>query len=72
MGTLNERQIRYRLSKKGFSLRKSRVKTINIDNLGMYMVVDNATNGIDLGERFDASLDDVISWMRWMELWDDV
>ena len=54
-----ENKLRRRLIDEcGYTLRKSR-KSISLDNLGEYMIVDAYTNGVVRGARFDWSLDDV-------------
>ncbi len=58
--TVTESQVRYRPSKIGLTLRKSRVRSVQGNNLGDYMVVDVDTNCVVIGGRFDATLNDVI------------
>jgi hypothetical protein len=58
--TMTEQQVRYRLKKIGFGLRKSRVRSINLDDLGDYMVFEYDTNGVVIGSRFNRTLDDII------------
>jgi hypothetical protein len=45
----------------GYSVRRSRQRANvpNLDNLGHLMLVDAERNRIVLGERFDATLDDI-------------
>ena len=57
-----EQRLRYALNKVGYSLRKSRVRNINVDNFGDYMVVDIYTNVVVVGSRFDYTLDDIEAW----------
>lgn len=60
----NERQIRRALSKAGYALRKSRIRNINADNLGGYMVVDATSNYVVAGARYDLTLEDVAEWLK--------
>ena len=54
------------LRRKGFVVRKDRVRSIgqplNIDHRGGYMIIDADTNAIAAGERFDLTLDALVSW----------
>ena len=54
-----ESRLRKKLAKQGYALRKSRVKNINADNLGGYMILLAYCNGVIAGQRFSMSLDDV-------------
>jgi len=53
-----ENKYRRMLKKQGYSLRKSN-KPISPDNLGGYMIVDEYTNCVALGGRYELSLNDV-------------
>jgi hypothetical protein len=48
---------------RGYSIHKSRNRSMHIDNHGEYMLVLNDMNCIVLGERFDASLDDIAEYL---------
>ena len=52
-----ENNARRSLARRNYTLRKSRVKHTNINDQGGYMIVDDATNGIAAGERFDLTLE---------------
>lgn len=64
-----ENRVRRQLARQGCRLHKSRKNGcvyvngvfagLDVDNQGGYMVIDNYTNGIVAGERFDLSLEDV-------------
>lgn len=64
-----ENRVRRKLARQGCRLHKSRKNGcvyvngvfagLDVDNQGGYMVIDNYTNGIVAGERFDLSLEDV-------------
>jgi hypothetical protein len=41
----------------------SRVWSINLDNLGDYILVDGYTNFVVCGSRFDATLDDLLGYL---------
>ena len=47
----------------GYRLHKSR-RGYSIDNQGGYMIIDNYTNIIVQGSRFNLSLDDVEEWLE--------
>ena len=66
MSLSKERELRRRLKKEGYILKKSRIRTINADNFGEYMIIDGRINGIVGGSRFDYSLEDVEQFLnRW-------
>ena len=46
----------------GYRVRKSR-REESLDNFGLFMLVENDTNLIVLGSRFDASLDDIADFV---------
>lgn len=54
-----EDRVRRQLAKQGLILRKSRVSTPSADDQGGYMIVDAQFNRIEVGERFDMSLEEV-------------
>jgi len=58
-----EARVRRRLWKQGSLLRKSRARTLSLDNYGGDMIVDANRNFIEGGSRFDLSLDDVERWV---------
>ncbi len=58
-----ERKLRRALEKRGFRLCKSRIHSINADNYGGYMIVDNIGNYVVAGARFEMDLDDVATWL---------
>ena len=51
-------------AKNGYVVRKSRVRSINPDNLGEYMLVDARGNYVVRGSGFDATLDDLLAFFR--------
>lgn len=57
-----ERRLRARAARRGYVLKKSR-RAISIDNHGDFMVVDADRNAIVLGSRFDATLDDIHTFL---------
>lgn len=57
-----EQKLRRALNKCGYSLHKSR-RGISLDNLGGYMVVDQYSNVVVAGSRFDLGLEDVLDWI---------
>ena len=44
----------------GLQARKSRSRTISVDNRGAFMLIDPMHNAVVAGERFDMSAQDVI------------
>lgn len=59
-----EAQLRRKLKKIGCRLMKSRVRKINLDNLGDYMVVLSHNQGVVFGSRYDATLDQVEAFVN--------
>jgi hypothetical protein len=54
-----ETRLRRLAKQKGLTLRKSRIRTPNINNRGGYMVINTGRNFVVQGEQFDLTLDDV-------------
>ena len=55
-----ENRVRRLARQHGYVLRKSRArKHWTVDNQGRFMVIEARRNLVVLGERFDASLDDI-------------
>ncbi len=54
-----ESRIRRLAERHGCYIRKSRARKCDLDNLGDYMLVDANLNCLVLGERLDATLDDI-------------
>ena len=63
MPTMNEGALRARARRRGYLIHKSRDRTIHLDNLGEYMLVDGQMNAVVLGSRFDASLEDIAEYL---------
>jgi hypothetical protein len=59
----NESTLRARARKLGYSIHKSRSRSINEDNLGKYALVRNDSRNVVLGERFDASLEEIAEYL---------
>ncbi|MFZ0846152.1 MAG: hypothetical protein WAM62_10200 [Pseudolabrys sp.] len=61
----DENRIRSLAKRRGYRLRRSREwKNVpNLDNYGEYMLIDAAHNFIVLGERFNASLNDIEAFL---------
>ena len=55
-----ERHVRRLAAKSGYVVRKSRVRSINLDNFGNYMLLDTKGIYVVRGSRFDATLDDLL------------
>ena len=54
-----ETKARRKLAKMGYSLHKSRARTITADNCGGYRIVRDYANAIEAGERYDLTLEEV-------------
>lgn len=64
-----ENRLRRRLKKYDCFLSKSRIKYINADNFGEYMILSSFNGMVMEGERFQLSLDDV---EQILDEWDEV
>ena len=63
MGSVKERTLRARARKLGYAIYKSRSRSIHEDNLGRYALVKEDSNLVVLGERFDASLEEIAEYL---------
>ena len=63
MRLTNESVLRARARKLGYSIHKSRLRSINEDNLGKYALVKHDNKSVVLGERFDASLEEIAEYL---------
>ena len=63
MGSVKEKALRARARKLGYAIHKSRSRSIHEDNLGRYALVKEDSNLVVLGERFDASLDEIAEYL---------
>ena len=59
----NESTLRARARKLGYSIHKPRSRTINEDNFGKYALVKEDNYSVVLGERFDASLEEIAEYL---------
>jgi hypothetical protein len=55
----SEKQLREQLRKAGYILKKSRLQSTNVNNLGGYMIINTWNNNIVAGSRFELQLEDV-------------
>ncbi len=60
--TRQESRIRHLARRHGYFIKKSR-KATSVDNCGEYMLVEVNCNRIVVGERFDATLEDIREWL---------
>ena len=60
---INESSVRQIAAKHGCIVRKSRARTIHGNDLGEYMLVNAELNCVVVGEKFDASLEDIHRWL---------
>lgn len=58
-----EARARRALRRQGCSLYRSRVRRVNVDDLGGYRIVDDSANFVVAGARFELDLDDVEQWI---------
>ena len=72
MRLTNKSALRARARKLGYSIDKSRLRSINEDNLSKYPLVKEDNNSVVLGERFDASLEEAYCARRgsWATVFD--
>jgi hypothetical protein len=63
MRSMKERALRERAHKLGYAIHKSRSRSIHEDNLGKYALVKKDSNSVVLGERFDASLEEIAEYL---------
>jgi hypothetical protein len=63
MRPTSEGTLRARARKLGYSIHKSRSRSINEDNLGKYALVKEDSRSVVLGERFDASLEEIAEYL---------
>ena len=63
MPLTNESILRARARRLGYAIHKSRSRTINEDNLGKYALVKEDNYSVVLGERFDASLEEIAEYL---------
>ena len=57
-----EARLRRLARRYGYSLRKDRARSFNLDHFGGFMIVNDEINGIVAGARYDLDLDDVESF----------
>jgi hypothetical protein len=60
---LKESAVRARARKLGYAIHKSRSRSVHEDNLGKYALVKEDSNDVVLGERFDASLEEIAQYL---------
>ena len=63
MRSVKESTLRARARKLGYAIHKSRSRSIHEDNLGRYALVKEDSNRVVLGERFDASLEEIAEYL---------
>ena len=61
--SLNESTVRRRALRRGYQVRKSRTSR-SCDNYGDYMLIDIYKNWVVLGERFNATLENIDAFLR--------
>jgi hypothetical protein len=63
MRSTNESALRARARRLGYAIHKSRSRSIHEDDLGKYALVRETNNDVVLGERFDASLEEIADYL---------
>ena len=63
MPSMNESALRARAQRAGYTIMKSRDRTIHAEQLGEYMLVDTGGNFVVLGDRFNASLEQIAEYL---------
>jgi hypothetical protein len=63
MPSMSESAVRARAETRGYSIHKSRDRSIHGNNLGEYMLVDAERNAVILGDRYNASLDEIADYL---------
>jgi hypothetical protein len=63
MRSVKESTLRARARKLGYAIHKSRSRSIHEDNLGRYALVMEDSNRVVLGERFEASLEEIAEYL---------
>jgi hypothetical protein len=61
---MNADQVRRRLKILGYRLVKSRVKKININNHGGYMIIEISSNTVISGSKYELTLEDVKRFLQ--------
>ena len=64
MRLITESALRARARRLGYAIHKSRSRSIHEDNLGNYALVKEDGNQVVLGERFDATLEQIAEYLR--------
>jgi hypothetical protein len=59
---LYESTVRARAARQGYALRKSHARTSS-DNHGEYMLIDAERNFVVVGERYNATLEDILTYL---------
>ncbi len=64
---VRENRLRRQAKRLGLELRKSRAKTVHLDDYGHYMILNPDHNWIVRGEKFDYTMDDVEEFLTAFE-----
>ncbi|OGO04593.1 MAG: hypothetical protein A2Y60_01800 [Chloroflexi bacterium RBG_13_54_9] len=54
-----ENYLRRKAKRLGLAIKKSRIRSINLDDFGGYMIIDSDRNYLIAGEKFNLDIDDV-------------
>lgn len=58
-----EQRLRRRATEQDLALRKSRVRTPHLDDLGGFQIIDPSLNAVIRGSRFELDLDDIEEYL---------
>ena len=58
-----ENRVRRKAARNGYGIQKSRRYVDGWDNQGEYMLIDASQNFCILGPRYDATLDEIETWL---------
>jgi hypothetical protein len=61
--SMKESAVRSRALTRGFRIEKSRQQR-HLNNCGEYMLIENNRNLVVLGERYDATLEDIAGYLE--------
>jgi hypothetical protein len=61
--SMTESAVRSRAKTRGFRVYKSRQRSTHFNNLGKFMLVESFRNMVVLGDRFDASLENISGYL---------
>jgi hypothetical protein len=64
---VRENRLRRQAKRLGLRIQKSRARHLHFDDHGEYQLIEERTNTVVVGEKYDLSLDDVEEWLNDIE-----